>query len=249
VKALVAVKQVPDPNIRPRFRAGGVGLDLSSAKMAMNPFDEIAVEAAVRLREQNKVSEVVLVSIGSPAVSETLRAGLAMGADRAILVRADDDLEPLSVAKVLKALVARESSDLVLLGKQAVDDDCNQTGQMLAGQLNWAQATFVSALDLEDGTVLTTRETDAGLETIRLKLPAVVTVDLRLNEPRRASLPNVMKARKKELLEVHLAQLPGDFAPRLKIVRVSQPKQRSPGVIVATVDELLDRLRKEARVI
>ena len=253
MKVLVPVKRVIDYNVKVRVRADGSGVDLANVKMSMNPFDEIAVEEAIRLKEAGKASEIVAVSIGVKQAQETLRTALAMGADRAILIEAAEDvhqdIEPLAVAKLLKAVVDEEKPGLVLLGKQAIDNDMNATGQMLAALLGWPQATFASELVIEDDHARVTREVDGGLQTIRVKLPAVVTADLRLNEPRYASLPNIMKAKKKPLD----VRTPGDYgvdiAPRLEILKTTEPEARKAGVIVKDVDELIARLKDEAGVL
>ena len=253
MKVLVPVKRVIDYNVKVRVKADGSGVDLANVKMSMNPFDEIAVEQAIRLREAGKADEVIVVSIGVKQAQETLRTGLAMGADRAILIVATDDvqtdIEPLSVAKLLKAVVDAEGPGLVLCGKQAIDNDMNATGQMLAALLGWSQATFASKLDIEGEEARVTREVDGGLQTISVKMPAVVTVDLRLNEPRYASLPNIMKAKKKPLEEKTPADYGVDVTPRLKVVKTVEPKGRSAGIKVGTVDELIAKLRDEAGVI
>jgi electron transfer flavoprotein beta subunit len=248
MRVLVPVKRVIDYNVKVRVKPDGTGVDLANVKMSMNPFDEIAVEEAVRLKEAGKVTEVVAVSIGPAQAQETIRTALAIGADRGILVT-QEGAEPLGVAKILKALVEKESADLVILGKQAIDDDSNQTGQMLAALLGWGQATFASKVELGDGKVTVTREVDGGLETDELKLPAIVTTDLRLNEPRYASLPNIMKAKKKQLDTVTAADLGVDATPRLKTLKVAEPPKRGAGVKVATVQELVDKLKNEAKVI
>ena len=249
MKLLVPVKRVIDYNVKPRVKADGSGVELAGVKMSMNPFDEIAVEEAVRLKEKGVATEIVAVSIGVPQCQDTLRTALAMGADRAVLVQTDAALEPLAVAKTLKALVERENPSLVLMGKQAIDDDMNATGQMLAGLLGWAQGTFASRVALEDGTATVTREVDGGLETIVVPLPAIVTADLRLNEPRYASLPNIMKARKKPMQVLTPSELGIDVFPRLTTIRVSEPPVRKSGVRVASVSELVAYLRTEAKVI
>ena len=250
-KILVPVKRVVDYNVKIRVKADGSGVETNNVKMSMNPFDEIALEEAIRLREAGDkgVEEIVAVSIGPAKAQETLRTALAMGADRAILIKTEETVEPLGVAKTLKAVIAREEPQLVILGKQAIDDDCNQTGQMLAALLGWPQATFASKVKVEDGGLQVTREVDGGLQTLALKLPAIVTTDLRLNEPRYASLPNIMKAKKKPLEEISPADLGVDLAPRLKIVNTSEPPERKGGIKVDSVDELIDRLRNEARII
>ncbi|ATE58761.1 electron transfer flavoprotein subunit beta/FixA family protein [Thauera sinica] len=249
MKILVPVKRVLDYNVKARVKADGTGVDLSNVKMAMNPFDEIAVEEAVRLKEAGVAAEVVAVSCGVGACQETLRAALAIGADRAILVETDVELQPLAVAKLLKALCDREEPALVIGGKQAIDNDANQTGQMLAALLGWPQATFASKLAIGGGKATVTREIDGGLETLAIKLPAVVTTDLRLNEPRYATLPNIMKAKKKPLDTVKPADLGVDVTPRLTILKVAEPPRRSTGVRVADVAQLIDKLKNEAKVI
>ncbi|MBL8492379.1 MAG: electron transfer flavoprotein subunit beta/FixA family protein [Rhodocyclaceae bacterium] len=249
MKVLVPVKRVIDYNVKVRVKGDGSGVDLANVKMSMNPFDEIAVEEAVRLKEGGKATEVVAVSCGLAACQETLRTAMAIGADRAILVETDADLQPLAVAKLLKALVDKEVPGLVILGKQAIDDDANQTGQMLAALLGWPQATFASKVVLGDGTASVTREVDGGLETLEIRLPAVVTTDLRLNEPRYATLPNIMKAKKKPLDTVKPADLGVDVAPRLSTLKVAEPPKRSAGVRVADIAQLIDKLKNEAKVI
>jgi electron transfer flavoprotein beta subunit len=249
MKLLVPVKRVVDYNVKVRVRSDGSGVELSGVKMSMNPFDEIAVEEAVRLKEKGVVTEIIALSAGVTACQETIRTALAMGADRGILVETDVLLEPLAVAKILKAVVEKEAVDLVVMGKQAIDDDMNATGQMLAALLGWPQGTFASKVEIADGTVTVTREVDGGLETVALKLPAVVTADLRLNEPRYASLPNIMKARKKPIDVIKPGDLGVDPAPRLQILKVSEPPSRKAGVKVADVAALLDKLRNEAKVI
>jgi electron transfer flavoprotein beta subunit len=249
MKVLVPVKRVVDYNVKIRVKADGTGVDLANVKMSMNPFDEIAIEEAVRLKESGKANEVVAVSIGPAQAQETLRTALAMGADRAILITVDGPIEPLSVAKLLKGVVAVENPNLVILGKQAIDDDANQTGQMLSALLGWSQATFASELDLGDTTAKVTREVDGGLQAIEVTLPAIVTADLRLNEPRYASLPNIMKAKKKPLE----TRTPDDFgvtvAPRLRVIRVEEPAGRTAGIKVAGVTDLIEKLKSEAGVI
>jgi electron transfer flavoprotein beta subunit len=245
MKILVPVKRVVDTNVKIRVRADGTGVDLANVKMSMNPFDEIAVEEALRLKESGKATEVVVVSIGSDKSAETLRTGLAMGADRAILVKTDAArVEPLAVAKLLKAVIAAEEPGLVILGKQAIDDDSNQTGQMLAALLGWPQATFASKVVLGEGSVDVTREIDGGLETLRLRLPAIVTTDLRLNEPRYASLPNIMKAKKKPLDETSPETLGVDAASRLAVLKTVEPASRTAGVKLGSVDELVAKLKQ-----
>jgi electron transfer flavoprotein beta subunit len=249
MKVLVTVKRAIDSNVKARVRPDQTGVDLANVKMAINPFDEIAVEEAVRLREKGAATEVVAVSIGPQQAQETLRTALAMGADRAILVQTTDDLEPLAVAKVLKAIIAEESPDLVIMGKQAIDGDNNATGQMLATLLDWPQATFASAVEISGKTAKVTREVDGGLQTLEVDLPAVVTADLRLNEPRYASLPNIMKAKKKELTVKELASLGVDTAPRLKVLKVTEPPKRSGGIKVETAADLVSKLKTEAGVL
>ena len=249
MKILVPVKRVIDYNVKVRVKADGSGVDLANVKMAMNPFDEIAVEEAVRLKEAGKATEVVAVSLGETKCQEQLRTALALGADRALHVETDADLQPLAVAKLLKALVEREQPQLVILGKQAIDDDANQTGQMLAALLDWPQATFASKLVIDNGEASVTREIDGGLETLAVTLPAVVTTDLRLNEPRYATLPNIMKAKKKPLDILKPADLGVDPAPRLKTLKVEEPPTRKAGIKVGSVAELVEKLRNEAKVI
>ena len=249
MKVLVPVKRVVDYNVKVRVKADGSGVDLANVKMSMNPFDEIAVGEAVRLKEAGVVTEVVAVSCGVTACQETLRAALAIGADRAILVETDVELQPLAVAKLLKAVCDKEQPNLVICGKQAIDDDANQTGQMLAALAGWPQATFASKVTLADGKAAVMREIDGGLETVSIKLPAVVTTDLRLNEPRYATLPNIMKAKKKPLDTVKPADLGVDVAPRLSTLKVSEPPKRSAGERVADVAQLVDKLKNVAKVI
>ena len=249
MKVLVAVKRVIDANVKVRVKADGTGVETANVKMAMNPFCEIGVEEAIRLKEAGKAPEIVAVSCGGPQCQETIRTALAMGADRGIHVQTDVDLQPLAVAKLLKAVVAKEQPGLVILGKQAIDDDCNQTGQMLAGLLGWPQATFASKLQVEDGGFTVTREVDAGLEVVKLKAPALITTDLRLNEPRYASLPNIMKAKKKPIEALTPDALGVDVAPRIKTLKVVEPPKRKAGVKVKSVAELVEKLRNEAKVI
>ena len=249
MKVLVAVKRVVDASFRVRVRADGSGVELDNVKMAMNPFCEIAVEEAVRLKERGIASEVIAVSVGAAKSEDTLRAALAMGADRAVLVTSEQRAEPLGIAKLLRAIALEEAADLVLLGKQAIDDDANQTGQMLAGLLGWPQATFASKLEIADGVATVTREVDGGLASLALTLPAVVTVDLRLNLPRFASLPNIMKARSKPLRKASAADYGVDLTPRLKVLTTTEPPARKAGVIVGSVAELVEKLRTEARVL
>ena len=248
MKILVAVKRVVDFNVKIRVKADGSGVELANVKMSMNPFDEIGVEEAVRLREAGKATEVVAVSIGQAQAQETLRTALAMGADRAILVKHDAYVEPLAVAKILKGVVEAEKPDIVILGKQAIDDDCNQTGQMLSALLGLSQATFASKLEIDGRDALVTREIDGGLQTIKVKLPLIMTTDLRLNQPRYASLPNIMKAKKKPLEEKTPADYGADVTPRLKVVSTAEPPKRQAGVKVKSVNELVSKL-KEAGVI
>ncbi len=249
MKVLVPVKRVVDYNVKVRVKADGSGVDLTNVKMSMNPFDEIAVEEAIRLKEAGTVEEIVAVSIGVQQSQETIRTALAMGADRGILVKSEATVEPLAVAKILKALVEQEQPQLVMLGKQAIDDDSNQTGQMLAALLNWPQGTFASKVSVGDGTVDVTREVDGGLETVALDLPAVITVDLRLNEPRYASLPNIMKAKRKPIDEKTPEELGIEVAPRLEVLSVVEPAKRQGGITVPDVATLVDKLKNEAKVI
>ena len=243
MKILVPVKRVIDYNVKPRVKMDGTGVDLANVKMSMNPFDEIAVEEAIRLKEKGVATEIIAVSIGEQKAQETLRTALAMGADRAILVVSETEVEPLGVAKILKAIVDEEQPGLVILGKQAIDDDSNQTGQMLAALLGRPQGTFASAVVVEGDSVKVTREVDGGLETVSLKLPAIVTTDLRLNEPRYASLPNIMKAKSKPMAQKTPADYGVDVTPRLKTLKVSEPPKRTAGVKVADVDELVAKLK------
>ncbi len=249
MKILVPVKRVVDYNVKVRVKADGTGVDTANVKMSMNPFDEIAVEEAVRLKQKGAVSEVVVVSCGVAQCQETLRTAMAIGADRAILVECADELQPLAVAKLLKALADKEQPQLVILGKQAIDDDCNQTGQMLAALTGWPQATFASKVEVADGSATVTREVDGGLETLKVKLPAVITTDLRLNEPRYVTLPNIMKAKKKPLEVIKPADLGVDVIPRLKTLKVSEPPKRGAGIKVPDVATLVDKLKNEAKVI
>jgi electron transfer flavoprotein beta subunit len=244
MKVLVPVKRVIDFNVAVRVKADRTGVDLTNVKMSINPFDEIAVEEAVRLKEKGKLSEIIAVSIGPAGAQETLRTALAMGADRAILVKHEGELEPLAVAKILKAVALEEKPDLVILGKQAIDDDCNQVGQMLAALLAWPQGTFAAKVEIADGRIAVTREVDGGLQTVSLKLPAIVTTDLRLNEPRYASLPNIMKARKKPIAEKTIADYGVDAAPKLKVLEVREPEKRRAGARVASASELVGKLRE-----
>ena len=249
MKVLVAVKRVIDANVKVRVKADGTGVETQNVKMAMNPFCEIAIEEAVRLKEAGTVTEIVAVACGTTQSQETLRTALAMGADRGILVEADGPLEPLAVAKLLKAVVDKEQPRLVIAGKQAIDDDSNQTGQMLAALLGWAQGTFASKIKFDGDWLHVTREVNEGLENISIKLPAVITTDLRLNEPRYASLPNIMKAKKKPLETLKPADLGVDVAPRLKVIKVNEPPKRQAGVKVGSVAELVAKLKNEAKVI
>jgi electron transfer flavoprotein beta subunit len=249
MKALVAVKRVIDYNVKARVKADGSGVDLANVKMSMNPFDEIAIEEAIRLKEKGVVTEIVAVSLGVTQCQETLRTAMAMGADRGILVESDAELQPLAVAKLLKAVADKEAPQLIILGKQAIDDDSNQTGQMLAALLGWSQATFASKVEVNGNTAKVTREVDGGLETIAIKLPAIITTDLRLNEPRYATLPNIMKAKKKQLDLIKPADLGVDVTPRLTTLKVVEPPKRKGGVMVKDVAELVSKLKNEAKVI
>jgi electron transfer flavoprotein beta subunit len=249
MKVLVPVKRVVDYNVKVRVKSDGTGVDIANVKMSMNPFDEIAVEEATRLKEKGVVTEIIAVSCGVTQCQETLRTAMAIGADRAILVETDVELQPLAVAKLLKALVDREQPQLVILGKQAIDDDCNQTGQMLAALAGLPQATFASKVEVADGHATVTREVDGGLETLKIKLPAVVTTDLRLNEPRYVTLPNIMKAKKKSLEVLKPADLGVDVTPRLKTLKVTEPPKRGAGVKVPDVATLVNKLKNEAKVI
>jgi electron transfer flavoprotein beta subunit len=249
MKVLVPVKRVVDFNVKVRVKSDGTGVDIANVKMSMNPFDEIAIEEATRLKEAGKATEVIAVSCGVAQCQETLRTAMAIGADRAILVETDAELQPLAVAKLLKAVADKEQPQLIILGKQAIDDDCNQTGQMLAALLGWPQATFASKVVVEDGKATVTREVDGGLEILSLSLPAIVTTDLRLNEPRYVTLPNIMKAKKKPLDTLKPADLGVDVAPRLKTVKVVEPAKRSAGIVVPDVATLVAKLRNEAKVL
>ncbi len=249
MKVLVAVKRVLDYNVKVRVKADNSGVELANVKMSMNPFDEIAVEEAIRLQEAGIASELVAVSLGVTQSQETIRTALAMGIERGILVETDQELEPLAVAKLLKAVVEKEQPQIVILGKQAIDDDCNQTGQMLAALLGWPQATYASNVEVTDGAMAVTREVDGGLETLNYTLPTIITTDLRLNEPRYAKLPNIMKAKKKPLDIIPVADLGVDITPRLKTVKVEEPPARQSGVIVGSVAELVAKLKDEAKVI
>jgi electron transfer flavoprotein beta subunit len=249
MKVLVPVKRVVDFNVKIRVKADGSGVELANVKMSMNPFDEIAVEEAIRLKEAGKATEIVAVSIGPQQASETIRTALAMGADRGILVKTDAVVEPLAVAKILRRVVEDEAPGLVILGKQAIDDDCNQTGQMLAALLNWPQGTFASKLAIDGEAISVTREVDGGLQTVKLKAPAIVTTDLRLNEPRYASLPNIMKAKKKPIADKTPADYGVDIAPRLEILKTSEPPARKAGAKVGSVAELVGKLKNEAGIL
>jgi electron transfer flavoprotein beta subunit len=249
MKIIVPVKRVVDYNVKVRVKSDGSGIETSGVKMSMNPFDEIAVEEAVRLKEKGVATEIVAVSMGVPQCAETIRTALAMGVDRGILVETDADLQPLAVAKLLKAIVDQEKPQIVILGKQAIDDDMSATGQMLAALLGWSQGTFASKVAVEGDTAIVTREVDGGLETVALTLPAIVTTDLRLNEPRYASLPNIMKARKKPIANMKPADLGVDVTPRLTVIKVTEPPKRKAGQKVASVQELVNKLRTEAKVI
>jgi electron transfer flavoprotein beta subunit len=249
MKILVAVKRVVDYNVKVRAKADGSGVETANVKMSMNPFDEIAVEEAVRLQETGKAKEIVAVSLGVAACQDTIRTALAMGADRGILVETDVELQPLAVAKLLKAVVDKEQPELVILGKQAIDDDANQTGQMLAALLGWPQATFASKVEVGDGSAQVTREVDGGLETVSVRLPAIVTTDLRLNEPRYVTLPNIMKAKKKALENLKPDALGVDVRPRLQTLKVVEPPKRKAGIKVPDAKTLVDKLRNEAKVI
>jgi electron transfer flavoprotein beta subunit len=246
MKILVPVKRAIDKDVKIRVKADGSGVELANVKMSMNPFDEIAVEEAIRLKEAGKASEIIAVSIGPAQAGETIRTALAMGADRGILVKAEGTVEPLAVAKILKAVAAAESPGLIIMGKQAIDDDCNQTGQMLAALLGWPQGTFASKVSIDGEALMVTREVDGGLQTVKLKLPAIVTTDLRLNEPRYASLPNIMRAKKKPIDDKTPADYGVDIKPRLEVVKTAEPPTRKAGVKVKTVAELIDKLKNEA---
>ncbi len=249
MKVLVPVKRVVDYNVKIRVKSDGSGVELANVKMSMNPFDEISVEEAVRLKEAGTATEIVAVSIGPQQSQETIRTALAMGADRGILIKTDERTEPLAVAKLLKAVVDEEKPELIILGKQAIDDDCNQTGQMLAALLGWPQGTYASEIKIGDGVIEVVREVDAGLQTLELDMPAIITTDLRLNEPRYASLPNIMKAKKKPIDEKTPEDLGVDITPRLKVINTTEPESRKAGVIVGSVAELVEKLKDEAGVI
>ena len=249
MKLLVPVKRVVDYNVKIRVKQDGTGVDIANVKMSMNPFDEIAVEEAIRIKEAGRAEEIIAVSIGPQKAQETLRTALAMGADRAILYKTDLSLEPLAVAKILKHAVEREKPGIVILGKQAIDGDSNQTGQMLAALLGWPQATFASKVSVKDGALEVTREVDGGLQTVSVKLPAIVTADLRLNQPRYASLPNIMKAKKKQLDEIDAASLGLDIEPKIKVIKTAEPPTRKAGIKVKSAQELVEKLRTEAGVL
>ena len=249
MKVLVAVKRVVDYNVKVRVKSDNTGIELTNVKMSMNPFDEIAVEEAIRLKEAEKINEIIVVSIGTKQSQETIRTALAMGADRGILIETESEIQPLSVAKLLKEVCDHEKPDLVILGKQAIDDDANQTGQMLSALLNWSQGTFASKLEIKENSLLVTREIDGGLETLKLTMPSIVTTDLRLNEPRYASLPNIMKAKKKPIEEKKPEDYGVDISPRLKILKVVEPPKREAGIIVESIPELVEKLKNEAKVI
>ena len=249
MKVLVPVKRVIDYNVKIRVKADETGVETANVKMSMNPFDEISVEEAVRLQEAGTATEIVTVSVGPQQCQETIRTALAMGADRGILIQTDDEVQPLAVAKLLKAVVDKENPELVILGKQAIDDDCNQTGQMLAALLGWSQATFASNLEINGEFANVTREIDGGLETVKVTMPCIVTTDLRLNEPRYASLPNIMKAKKKPIDQMTPADLGVDIAPRLTTLKVVEPQKREAGVRVENIEQLVDKLKNEAKVI
>ena len=249
MKVLVPIKRVVDYNVKIRVKSDNSGVELANVKMSMNPFDEIAVEEAIRLKESGTVSEIIVLSVGPQQSQETIRTALAMGADRGILVKTDEFVEPLNVAKIIKAISDEEKPEIIILGKQAIDDDSNQTGQMLAALLGWSQGTFASELKISDGKINVIREVDGGLQTIDLKLPSVITTDLRLNEPRYASLPNIMKAKKKPIEEKNPEDYNIQISPMLKVVKVSEPAQREAGIKVETVEELVDKLKNEAGVI
>ena len=249
MKILVPVKRAVDKDVKIRVKSDGTGVELGNVKMSMNPFDEIAVEEAIRLKEAGKATEIIAVSVGPAQAGETIRTALAMGADRGILVKAEGTVEPLAVAKILKAIAAAEQPGLIIMGKQAIDDDCNQTGQMLAALLGWPQGTFASKVALDGDALMVTREVDGGLQTVKLKGPAIVTTDLRLNEPRYASLPNIMKAKKKPIADKTPADYGVDVAPRLEVLKTSEPSGRKAGAKVKTVAELVDKLKNEAGVL
>ena len=249
MKIIVPIKRVVDYNVKIRVKSDHSGVELDNVKMSMNPFDEIAVEEAIRLKEAGKAEEIVALSIGPQQAQETIRTALAMGADRGILIKSDDNVTPLNVAKIIKAIAEKENPNLIILGKQAIDDDSNQTGQMLSALLGWSQGTFASEVKLENDNLLVTREIDGGLQTLKLTMPSIITTDLRLNEPRYASLPNIMKAKKKEIAEINPEDLNISIEKNIEVVKVSEPSQREAGVKVETIDELVDKLKNEAGVI
>tara|TARA_Y100001970_G_scaffold294230_1_gene448850 strand:+ start:1067 stop:1816 length:750 start_codon:yes stop_codon:yes gene_type:complete len=249
MKILVAVKRVIDYNVQIRVKSDGSGVETENVKMSMNPPDENAVEEALRIKESGKAEEVIVLSIGNEKSQETIRTGLAMGADKGIFVKANDNCEPLSIAKIMKKIIEKEKPQIVLMGKQAIDDDCNQTGQMLSALVEWPQATFASKLEIKDSTLFVTREIDEGLEKIEINLPAVITCDLRLNEPRYASLPNIMKAKKKPIETLSAEDLEIDTSPRIKLIKVEEPSKRKKGIMVNNVSELVQKLKHEAKVI
>lgn len=249
MKIIVPIKRVVDYNVKIRVKSDNSGVELDNVKMSMNPFDEIAVEEAIRLKEAGKAEEIVALSIGPQQAQETIRTALAMGADRGILIKSDDNVTPLNVAKIIKAIAEKENPNLIILGKQAIDDDSNQTGQMLSALLGWSQGTFASEVKFEDDNLLVTREIDGGLQTLKLTMPSIITTDLRLNEPRYASLPNIMKAKKKEIAEINPEDLNVSIEKNIEVVKVSEPSQREAGVKVETIDELVDKLKNEAGVI
>ena len=249
MKIIVPIKRVVDYNVKIRVKSDNSGVELDNVKMSMNPFDEIAVEEAIRLKEAGKAEEIVALSIGPQQAQETIRTALAMGADRGILIKSDDNVTPLNVAKIIKAIAEKENPNLIILGKQAIDDDSNQTGQMLSALLGWSQGTFASEVKFEDDNLLVTREIDGGLQTLKLTMPSIITTDLRLNEPRYASLPNIMKAKKKEIAEINPEDLNISIEKNIEVVKVSEPSQREAGVKVETIDELVDKLKNEAKVI
>ena len=249
MKIIVPIKRVVDYNVKIRVKSDHSGVELDNVKMSMNPFDEIAVEEAIRLKEAGIAEEIVALSIGPQQAQETIRTALAMGADRGILIKSDDNVTPLNVAKIIKAIAEKENPNLIILGKQAIDDDSNQTGQMLSALLGWSQGTFASEVKFEDDNLLVTREIDGGLQTLKLTMPSIITTDLRLNEPRYASLPNIMKAKKKEIAEINPEDLNISIEKNIEVVKVSEPSQREAGVKVETIDELVDKLKNEAGVI
>ena len=249
MKIIVPIKRVVDYNVKIRVKSDHSGVELDNVKMSMNPFDEIAVEEAIRLKEAGIAEEIVALSIGPQQAQETIRTALAMGADRGILIKSDDSVTPLNVAKIIKAIAEKENPNLIILGKQAIDDDSNQTGQMLSALLGWSQGTFASEVKFEDDNLLVTREIDGGLQTLKLTMPSIITTDLRLNEPRYASLPNIMKAKKKEIAEINPEDLNISIEKNIEVVKVSEPSQREAGVKVETIDELVDKLKNEAGVI